>query len=36
MEIFFIFKFFERKKEEEKKRKSDEIEAELQNDLDEI
>lgn len=31
-----IFKFFERKKEEEKERKSDEIEAELQNDLDEI
>ena len=36
MEIFFIFKFFERKKEEEIERKSDEIEAELQNDLDEI
>lgn len=36
MEIFFIFKFLERKKEEEKERKSDEIEAELQNDLDEI
>ena len=30
------WRYFERKKEEEKERKSDEIEAELQNDLDEI
>ena len=36
MEIFFIFKFFERKKEDEKERKSDEIDAELQYDLDKI
>ena len=36
MEIFLSFKFFKRKKEEEKERKSDEIEAELQNDLDKI
>lgn len=34
---YFVFlSFLEGKKEEEKERKSDEIEAELQNDLDKI
>ena len=33
---FLFISFLEGKKEEEKERKSDEIEVELQNDLDEI